>query len=898
MPIPPPGSIEALIRTLRTDGRFGPNVVDATRLPSAAARYGPWPAALHPRVRAAAADLGLAELYIHQSDAVARALAGEHVAVVSGTASGKSLCYLLPIVDALVRSPDARALLLFPTKALAHDQLAALGGWAAALPAGLVRPAAYDGDTPAGRRAAIRRTANVVVTNPDMLHAGILPHHTDWGTFLHGLSHVVVDEMHVYRGVFGSHVANVLRRLWRIARFHGSAPHCLLTSATIANPGELAARLVGATVAVVADDGAPRGARTFVFYNPPVVDETLNLRRSPLLEAEAVARHFVLGGVQTIVFARSRQSAELIVRYLGEAVGRAQVDAAVVGPAESAVAATETVRGYRGGYLPGERRATEAALRTGALRCVVATNALELGIDIGALDACVMAGYPGTVASTLQQAGRAGRRSGGAAAVLVAGPTALDQYVVRHPEHILGRSPEHARIDPDNLLILLDHVRCAAFELPFGADEAGRPFGATPLVPAPPATAPGIAMMAGEPAGAATPTVGQLLAVLAAQRDVRQAGDTWYWLADAYPAEAVSLRTSGPSDVTIVQELTEPDGAGSYAVLGTVGRDLAPVTVHEGAVYLHDGATYRVQSLDWEGGRAMVVPIDDSVYTRASASVDVRPTRVFAERPATHAQVAHGELEIRSRATGFRTVRFRTHETLAWSPIDLPEQVLVTGGYWFTLDEAAVDRLRAIGHWDFDPSGDRGPDWERQRALALARDGHRCQLCGVPETPARPQHVHHIRPFRTFGWAKGDNEAWRAANQLDNLMTLCSSCHQAAERALGLHGGLSGLGYALGNIAPLYLMCDPRDLGVATSVHAPWSRRPTVVLHERAAAGVGFGETLYQLHAELLTTCSRLIADCPCPRGCPGCVGPTDERGPDAKAHALAVLAVLGAPAR
>ncbi len=644
-------------------------------------------------------------------------LGGRDVAVVSGTASGKSLCYLLPLLDALLRAPDATALLLFPTKALAHDQLAAVRLWSQRLPPGLVRPATYDGDTPAGRRASVRDAANVVISNPDMLHAGILPHHVRWARCLAGLRFVVVDEMHVYRGVFGSHVANVLRRLRRVARFHGAAPRCVLTSATVANAGQLAGLLAGADVAVVDDDGAPRGGRTFVFYNPPVVDEALNLRRSPVLEAETMARHFLSGGLQTIVFARSRQSAELIVRYLQPAAPAAAVPG---GAAEAAAEGrtSEIVRGYRGGYLAGERRAIEAALRAGELRGVVATNALELGIDVGDLDACVMAGYPGTIASTWQQAGRAGRRAGSAVAVLVAGASPLDQYVVRHPEHVLGKSPEHARLDPDNLLILLEHVRCAAFELPFHADEASRPFGTGPAaIAAGPAIAAaddrrhGIAdvLAPGSPDAAARiaandealgaahdsapaagtgdmtagaggqgapqarvsgpPAVGQLLAVLMAQGVVREVDGSWYWLADAYPAQAVGLRTSGSGEVTIV--LAAGDGSPrEHDVLGTVSRDLAPVTVHPGAVYLHDGAAYAVTDLDWPGGRAVVAPTDGSVYTRASARVDVRPTRVLAQQPAAGATLGHGQLEIRSRATGYRRIRFRTHETVSWEPIE------------------------------------------------------------------------------------------------------------------------------------------------------------------------------------------------------------------------------------
>jgi DEAD/DEAH box helicase domain-containing protein len=880
-PAAPRPTAETLLRTLRADGRFGPNVVHVERLPAAPARHGPWPAALHPALRAAAAALGLAELYSHQSAAIELALAGRSVALVSGTASGKSLGYTLPILDALLRDPAAHALLLFPTKALAHDQLAALTRWAAVVPPGLLRPAAYDGDTPAQHRAEIRRGANVLVTNPDMLHTGILPRHTDWAPVLGGLTHVVIDEMHVYRGVFGSHVANVLRRLRRVSAFHGAAPRFVLTSATVANPAQLAGQLVGDPVDVVADDGAPRGARTFVFYNPPVVDEVLNLRRGAVLEAEAVARHFLAGGVQTLVFARSRQAVELIVRYLSES-------------------ADTPVRGYRGGYLAPERRAIEAALRDGSLRGVVATNALELGVDIGQLDVSVLAGYPGTIASLLQQAGRAGRRGGGAVAVLVAGGSALDQYILRQPEYILGQSPEHARLDPDNLLVLLDHVRCAAFELPFDMSEAERPFGGaspgthgTHTTHMSHTTSDALADQPSTPRAA--PPVAQLLAVLEAEGTVKHAGAAWYWLAEAYPAGAVSLRTSGASEVAIVRAGSEEDGRPE--VLGTVSRDLAPVAVHAGAVYLHDGAAYRVTELDWAAGRALVLPEDGAVYTRASSRVDVRPLRIDAERAVPGATAGHGELEARSRATGYREIRYRTHETVRWAPLALPEQVTVSGGYWFLLSDAALDALRAIGQWDFDPRGDRGPDWPRQRELALQRDGRRCRLCGLEEAASRQLHVHHIQPFRAFGWVPGENEAWREANQLDNLMTLCPSCHPLAERALGLYGGLTGLGYALVNIAPLFLMCDPRDLGVSTAVHAPWSRRPTVVLYERVAGGVGFGETLFQLHERLLEATRRLIAACACADGCPACVGPSETPGGSAKTHALAVLAELGAGA-
>lgn len=1021
--------VRDLTRALTTDHRFAPHITAHRPLPASPARYGPWPEGLDPELRAAAATLGIDPLYSHQATAVAAALAGRHVALVAGTAAGKSVGYLLPILNTLLLRPEARALLIFPTKALAQDQLEALARWAAALPGSDLRPATYDGDTPRGSRSAVRRSARIVITNPDMLHTGILPHHTSWAPFFAGLTDVVVDEMHVYRGVFGSHVANVLRRLRRIARFHGggpvtgkvagtdagrgtgsgsgpgrgfdtgidlgtnSGPRFSLTSATIANPGELGRALAGAPVEVIADDGAPRGARTFTIYNPPIVDPRLNLRRAAILEAEALARHFLAGGVQTIVFAHTRQRVELLVRYLGEERGEpsASMDRAAGRPPPLALSPKTTggggearwpgsigpVRGYRGGYTREERRGIEAALRDGELRGVVATNALELGIDIGALDACVIAGYPGSIASTWQQAGRAGRRAGDAAAVLVAGASPLDQFIARHPDYFFGRSPEHARLDPDNLLILLDHVRCAAFELPFDAAEAARPFGsadtaspgAEDLLKSSPAeesvwpegadsSASSAYVESSEavdattdlstggaplPAGTTDPTpVGELLTVLAAQGVLQHVGGTWYWMADAYPAADVGLRSAGPGAIAVVvgigaaggeilggtidaggvsdvgegadddrvgrdagaygaaggagaaESVGMGDGAVRYDVLGTVEATSASVMVHPGAVYLHDGRAFQVTTLDLEAGRAVVVPADGSIYTRASSRTDLRPLRVLAEREAPGVQVSHGELEVRTRATGYRRLRFRTHETVGWGEIDLPERAHVAGGYWFTLDDETVERLRAIGRWHFDPLADRGPNWREQATRARERDGFACRMCAAPEREGRAHDVHHIRPFRQFGWVKGQNDRYREANALDNLITLCSSCHRIAERALGLHGGMSGVGYALSHIAPLFLMCDSRDLGVTAESHAPWTRRPTVAIYERAAAGVGFGAALFALHNRLIAAGAALIADCPCPAGCPACVGPAGEGGGEAKVHALAVLRAVG----
>lgn len=562
-----------------------------------------------------------------------------------------------------------------------------------------------------------------------------------------------------------------------------------------------------------------------------------------------------------------------------------------------------SVRGYRGGYLPLERRAIEAALRDGSLRGVVATNALELGIDIGSLDACFLIGYPGTIASTWQQAGRAGRRSDQAIAILVASSDPLDQFIVRHPEYFFGRSPEHALANPDNPLILLDHLRCALFELPFCAEEASQPFGAEVSVKdagGAASLAPGEGMAGDESApgisggSLPSPLVGDLLRVLEAEGNARRAGDRWFWLGDTYPAAGVSLRACGAAPVEIVLSPSASEGAdGREAqILGTVERDAAAVTVHEGAIYLHDGAAYRVERLDWQGGRAYVAPDEGLLYSVANSTAHFRPVEVLEQRAGTRCSVFHGLLEVRSRAVSYRLIRLLSGETVGWGTIELPESVNVAGAYWFTLEEEATSELAAIGQWRSD-AGDRGPNWAEQRDRARARDGYACAVCRTPEPPHRAHQVHHIRPFSTFGWQPGKNEAYKTANDLDNLITLCPACHRLAERTLGLQGGLAGIGHALSHLAPLFLMCDRRDLAVHAESCAAWTGRPTITIFERAQAGVGFGRQLYELHDRLVLAAADLIAECPCESGCPSCVGPSGQLAAEAKKHAQLVLRLL-----
>jgi DEAD/DEAH box helicase domain-containing protein len=638
-------------------------------LPAADAQYAEWPALVDPRLRAALESRGIAQLYTHQAAALELALSGRHFVVTTPTASGKTLCYNAPALHTILSDPSSRALYLFPTKALAQDQLAELHELV-----GHVNQAAetdigvftYDGDTPQDARRAIRSRAHIVLTNPDMLHSGILPHHPKWARLLENLRYVVIDELHAYRGVFGSHLGNVLRRLSRICRHYGSDPLFICSSATIANPGQLAERLAERPFELVEESGAPRGEKLFLFVNPPVVNKELGIRRSYLSEARRVAGEFLKRQLQVIVFCQSRLSTEILTTYLKDDF-------------EGPPGTEEQVRGYRGGYLPLRRREIERGLRAGQVRAVVATNALELGIDIGALDTVVMAGYPGTIASTWQRAGRAGRRQGRSAAVMVASSAPVDQFVVRNPSYFFDQSPEHALVNPDNLHILLDHVKCAAFELPFGAGER---FGREDVQE--------VLKLLGE----------EGFVHLVEESDAGQ----WNWTHESYPADAVSLRSISSDNFVVVDTTRGAD------IIGETDFTSALATLHEKAIYLIEGRLFQVERLDFEGRKAYVRSVECDYYTDAITYSRVTILDVFNTEAATPADPevsptaplpvpvatplrSHGDVRVVSRVVGFKKIKFYTNENVGSGELDLPEQQMHTTAYWLTLPRALMATL-------------------------------------------------------------------------------------------------------------------------------------------------------------------------------------------------------------
>ncbi len=833
-------NLDAALQKLRQNKRFMRHVTAWRVLPPRAAQYGPWPQELHPWVREFAATRGIHRLYTHQSRALTLALQGKDVLVTTSTASGKSLIYHLATLHVLLTDPQSRVLYLFPTKALAQDQYQHLLPWFQAL-GHEEWMGVYDGDTPRQERQRIRKHARVIITNPDMLHQSFLPYHTRWAALWSGVRHIIVDEVHTYRGIFGGHVANVFRRLRRIARFYGARPVWILTSATVGNPEELAQRLLEQTPRVVSEDGAPKPQRTLIFYNPPLVEPALGLRRSALLEAQDLALHFMEHGLQTVAFTLSRRNVEVLLTYLKEAAPAHGLD-------------PQAIRGYRGGYLPRLRREIEKGLREGAIRGVVATNALELGIDVGALGAALVVGYPGSVASTWQQFGRAGRGKMGGVGVFIAGPNALDQYIVTHPQFILQGRPEQVLLAADNVYVLLDHVRCALFELPF---------------------------VQGEHLGTADITE-EILEQLVEWGEAHRVGSRYHWVGEGFPAADVSLRTAAPERVVI-----QVEEEGRLRTLGEVDALSAPRLVHPAAVYLHEGHAYVVREVDWHAGWARVTPARPDYYTQPITREELTVLATEVEESRGKTVRARGPVQVRTQVVGYRKIRWHTHETLGYGEVTAPPYTLETDGYWIVFKPELLEILREEGGWRSDPIEDYGPNWEQQRALALERDEYRCRRCGVQGTPERPLHVHHIRPFRTFGYVPGENEAYREANRLENLITLCSRCHRLAETSVRLRTGFSGLAYAVAALAPLFVMAAAGDIGHVAEVQSPYTGLPTITLYDNVPGGIGLAERLYEVHDELLTAAVERVEACECEHGCPACVGPVlveeDDAGWDTK---------------
>jgi DEAD/DEAH box helicase domain-containing protein len=724
-------------------------------VPPREAVYAEFPAGMNPRIKSVLEKRGIRKLYSHQATAIESILAGRNVVTVTPTASGKTLCYNLPVVNAVLERPESRALYLFPTKALSQDQVAELHEMVTEMEVD-IKTYTFDGDTPRSARAAIRTAGHIVVTNPDMLHSGILPHHTRWIKLFENLKFVVIDEVHHYRGIFGSHLGNVIRRLKRVCKFYGSDPQFICCSATIANPMELTRKIIEDEVVLVDNNGAPTGEKHFILYNPPVINKELGIRKSYINETQRLAERFLSNDVQTIVFARSRLRVEILLTYLTEAMRKVK-------------RSPDSIRGYRGGYLPLQRREIERGLREGKIRGVVSTNALELGIDIGQLDVSVMAGYPGNIASTWQQAGRAGRRTDVSLAVLVANSSPLDQFIIHHPDYFFSQSPESGIVDPNNLSILVSHVKCAAFELPF---EDGETFGVE--------------------------ATEKILAHLEGERILHHVEGKWHWTSEVYPAEQVSLRSASTDNFVIL------DSTDRNKIVGEMDYFSAPIFLHKDAIYLHGADQYQIEELDWDGKKAYAKEVEVDYYTDTITKTDLKVLEVAQRLEEPAGNRAHGEVSVTTLATMFKKIKFRTHENVGFGKINLPELEMHTTSFWYELPADVGFKLEFSGE--------------------------------------------------------------------------------------ELGGSLRALANMLRNVAPLWVMCDPRDIRTFPQVKSPFTDRPTVYVYDNYPGGVGFSQKLFHLSNDVWKACGEMIRSCECTDGCPSCVGPKLEVGEGGKEGALKLI--------
>ncbi len=739
-------TLELILKKLESDPRFMDSVTHWEKIPAQEGLFQPFPDDVNPAVRNAFRKRGVTELYTHQAESYQAVMGGENIVVVTPTASGKSLCYNLPVMQKLLMKPASRALYLFPTKALSQDQQSELNSLVTQGNLAL-KVSTYDGDTPSSVRISARESGRIVISNPDMLHSGILPNHPKWIKFLSNLDFVVIDEIHTYTGIFGSHMTNLVRRLKRVTAFYGSSPQIICCSATIRNPKDLAEKITESPVRLVENNGAPSGSKNVILYNPPLVDAVQGIRRGVVLESKDVAVQFIKEKVKTIIFARSRVRAELIASYLRKALrnffnrdNRTRVES------------------YRGGYLPGERREIERGLREGKIHGVVSTNALELGIDIGSLDAAVLAGIPSSISSVWQQVGRAGRRNTLSAAVIIASASPTDQYLVKNPDYFFSRTPESGLVNPDNMYILMDHLKCAVFELPFAEGENF------------------------------SGPVDDYMALLEEDGVVRYSGGKWFWADRSYPAEQISLRSSTPENIVIINTT-----AGKNEVIGEVDLPSAKELLFKNAVYIHRGEQYLSRELDLENKCCYVEESELNYYTDSIVKTDIKLLQKDSQESRAGSSVLLGDVLVRSQVAKYKKLKFSTHENIGYGEIFLPEEEMHT--------RSAVILLKTGT-----PSGDA--------------------FLSVPE--------------------------------------------QLRERVLGKAGTL------IKNAAPVFLLCNTHDIGIAERLKDMYEGSPALYLYDNAPGGTGLAEGFIHTADEIISAAFEMVDTCPCRRGCPSCIGAED----------------------
>ena len=795
------------------------------------AKYEPFPDQISEITKGIFKSLGITQLYKHQAESVRYSYSGKNIAIVTGTGSGKSLCYQIPVLDSLVSDRKKTSLMVFPTKALSVDQfnnfqkILALLNKKSSNSSEKVSIGIYDGDTPKSQRVSMRNLVNILITNPDMLHIGILPHHPVWSNFFSNLKFIIIDEIHIYKGVFGSHFTNVIRRLKRILDFYGSCPHFILTSATIGNPKQLAEKIIEEEIELIEKDHSNQNAKKFVFYNPPVTNQELGIRKSMHEETYQIASSLRSNNIQTIVFARTRNSVEHLVNRFNN---REPLN-------------KHTISGYRSGFLKSERRKIETGLKSRTLDLVISTTALELGIDIGTVEAVIIMGYPGSISRFIQQAGRAGRdKTESSLCILVASPSPLDQFFIRHPEFIKGKNPEIVLIDPNNLVLLFNHLKCAAFELPFNEGDS---FGSNKW-----------------------DQLSQFFSIFESLGVLYQNLGKYFWKSDQYPANIISLRSiSGNPFMLVAAE------DGEQSRIGEVDHQSAKKMIHPGAVYLHNGQSFLVKSLDFDKHIANLRSSDDFIFTEPVVHVSTEIKKQLIADVIGGYTKFFGEITINEKVIGFNRFNWDSREIINYQDLDMESDDLQTKGIWITFSDEIVKYLKKMNLWT-NNKNNYGSNWDKTRKIIIERDHKRCQLCGLFYSPS-DLHVHHKKPFRTFNSIK-------EANQENNLISLCTNCHRAAEMNIRMRSVLSGITYGFSQIAPLFLSCDIRDLGYTFEEKIGIeNKKPGIIIYDQFPGGIGLAENLYSLTEKLFQSLKEIVEYCTCSEGCPSCIGPPGENG-------------------
>ena len=780
-------------------------------------------------------DRGIGKLYCHQAQALGQIFNNQQTVITTGVSSGKSLIYQIAVLQEWFNHPKSRSLFIFPTKALAQDQKQKMVELIASIET-KSKPSigVYDGDTPKNKRKIIRKKANFLFTNPDMLHLGILPHHTRWAKFFRNLKYIIIDEIHVYRGIFGSHFSNLMRRLQRIANFYGTRLQFIMTSATVANVKSFANKLIEKDVTVIDKDYSIQGKKHLIIYNPPIINHELGIRRSAKDETLRLAAFFYNANYQSLIFARSRRLVELILNYLHKTIKDGE----------------KRISGYRGGYLPAARRKIESDFRKKIIKTIVATNALELGIDIGSLDAVLVNGYPGSIASTRQEFGRAGRKGREAVAILIASSNLLDQYIVNNPEYLLKSSPEEALINPDNSFILLHQLKCALFEKPFSEDESFGNLDKKELT--------------------------QYLGLLQKYGIAQKSGDKYYWKSAKYAAENISLRTVSGSNYVI----KEKDKS-----IGIVDNQSVFWFTHPRAVYLQEGVSYFVKNLDSENKIVSVEKADLDYYTQAQSETEFQLLEEIKKEEVIKAAKYFGKIKVIERVIGFKKIKWTTNEVLGYEDLELPAQKMITTGFWIILSDKVQLELDKKDI-NLRPRNKYGKKWKQLRKEILKRDEYKCQNCGF-QGEKKKLHIHHKKPLQRF-------KDLKQANRRDNLITLCPSCHKQAEKKLYIQSAMAGLTYLFGHIAPFFVMCAKSDIRVnGDSMNTISRTSPALIIYDAIPGGIGLSEKLFDKYYSLIWQGLSIVNKCQCEEGCPACVGPKAEYGSGAKKQVQEVLKLL-----